>query len=456
MPEVDKYLTGAIEHLAYPGVAVGVIAEGELVWFKGYGVANLATRAPVTEDTVFRIGSITKTFTGLSLLELRDEGRISLDDPINRYLPEASGIVFPTKDSPPIEIRNLFTHTSGLVRHGPLGNVIRSDRDATPNEVAGVLNGLSLEYPPGTDDRYSNLGAALAGVIVTRVSGMPYERFLRTKILGPLGMTSSGFDPDSFPGRVAQGYVKNGYEWVPGGHERFGAANGMGGLYSTVRDMARYAAFQMSAWPARDEPDHGPVRRSSVRESQLGGGFQPSGTQQVGVYWIVFSDCRDGHLIFHNGAVSDGYKSALYIRPRARLGIVALANIFTSENLNAIDGVMKQALDKITSLEASTMPGMQRIPVLLLAAFGKTDQTTLSAAFSQHFLDSIPDTPSFIANLAKEGGGCYSANVLAPGDKPNSAIVEVVCQKQTYQATVVLDGAGKIGGMWVKSAPTCH
>src|SRR5262249_29741864 len=158
-----------------PGVAVGVVVDGDLVWFKGYGSPDVARRQQVTADTVYRIGSITKTFTGLALLELRDEGKLSLEDPITRFLPEASGLLYPTRYSAPIRIRNLITHTAGLPRDAKIS--FGGDHDPGESEFLDKLAGVELGYPPGGGGSYSNLGAALSGLVVARASHQRYDEF---------------------------------------------------------------------------------------------------------------------------------------------------------------------------------------------------------------------------------------------------------------------------------------
>src|SRR5262249_18455166 len=129
-----------------PGMAVGVVIDGELAYAKGFGFADVEKKMKPDADTVFRIGSITKSFTALATLSLRDDGALALDDPLTTFMPEASGIVYPTRDAPPITLRQLLTHTSGLSRSGNL-----TDPHATSeNDVMKSLQGLSLENTPGT------------------------------------------------------------------------------------------------------------------------------------------------------------------------------------------------------------------------------------------------------------------------------------------------------------------
>ena len=267
LPKLEERLAAEVAARKLPGFAFGVVLDGELVYAKGFGVADLDDKRPVDVDTVFRIGSITKTFTSLAILKLRDAGKLSLDDPVVRTLPELAALRYPTRDSAPITIRQLLTHTSGLPQFGNHRHV-RHDREVTERELFNDLPHLSLLWAPGTAFSYSTFGMALLGTVVTRLSGMRYRDYVSTQILAPLGMRSTFWDSRDVPkGRLATGYVPGAEAPIKDVPWRLGEAEAAGGLYTSLRDLARYAAFQLAAYPPRDDPEVGPVRRSSVREA---------------------------------------------------------------------------------------------------------------------------------------------------------------------------------------------
>jgi CubicO group peptidase (beta-lactamase class C family) len=171
LPKVEERIAAEVAGRKLPGFAFGVVLDGELVYAKGFGVADLDDKRPVDADTVFRIGSITKTFTSLAILKLRDAGKLSLDDPVVRTLPELAALRYPTRDSAPITIRQLLTHTSALPQFGNHRHVLR-DREVTERELFNDLPHLSLLWAPGTAFSYSTFGMALLGTVVTRLSGM--------------------------------------------------------------------------------------------------------------------------------------------------------------------------------------------------------------------------------------------------------------------------------------------
>jgi CubicO group peptidase (beta-lactamase class C family) len=344
-PDVERLLAAEVERLHLPSLAFGLVTRSGLVYFVGLGARDEGG-APVTAETVFRIGSITKTFTGVALLELRDAGKLDLDDPVAKYLPELAEARHRTADSAPIRIRHLVTHTSGLPR---LGKLDYAHAEVTRADLRDAARSAVLEFEPGTKSVYSNLAMALAGPIVARASGEPYRAYMQAHIFAPLGMTHTVWDRDDVPPELlAQGWAQEkgsaGFTTV-GAHWRLGAAEAMGGLYSNVADMSRYVAFELSAWPPRDEADGGPLRRSSVRESQVLAGNSLPGKEGFGVNWIVRSEPHLGHVVFHNGA-TEGYHSAVWMLPARGVGVVVLGPATFD-----IDGIGFRALTAVVAAE---------------------------------------------------------------------------------------------------------
>ena len=184
------------EQLAYqqlPGLAIGIVYDQELIWSKGYGFSDLDEQTPVTPTTLFRIGSVTKVFTATAILQLRDAGKLRLDDPITRHLPEFA-IKNPFPDAPEITIWNLLTHTAGLPREGAFP--YWTDHDfPTREELVAAAATQTLIYSPGTQYKYSNLGVSLLGAIIEKVSGESYQDYVTKHIFSPLGMSRSSVDP---------------------------------------------------------------------------------------------------------------------------------------------------------------------------------------------------------------------------------------------------------------------
>jgi CubicO group peptidase (beta-lactamase class C family) len=338
LPEVEKVFEDHRRRRGIPGLAFGVVIDGELVAAKGLGVRDVEAGDAVTPDTVFRIASMTKSFTALAVLKLRDEGKLSLDDPASKWVPELASLSYPTRDSAPIRIRELLTHGAGFAEDNPWGD---RHLDASEEEFTQWLKaGLPFSTTPDTAYEYSNYGFALLGRIVSNVLGIPYREYLEKNILGPLGMSASTLEPGAVPDALrAKGYRQSssGYAEVPPlAHGAFGA---MGGLLTSARDLGRYVAYQLAAFPPRNDEDEGPVKRSSRREMQSA--WRPSGlsasrpspgaplqvaVSSYGYGLAVLRSCEFERLVSHSGGLP-GFGSNMAWLPEYGVGIFAMANL---------------------------------------------------------------------------------------------------------------------------------
>ena len=231
----------------------------------------MPAKAPVDADTVFRIASMTKSFTAISILKLRDEGKLSLDDPAERYVPEMAGLKYPTSDAPKITIRHLLSHAEGFPEDNPWGDRQLADTDEQLSQM--LRGGIPFSNAPGLVYEYSNLGFAILGRIVTNVSKMPYTEYVTANILRPLGMTSTTLEPTTVPAnRLAHGYRWEDEQWKDEPLLANGSFGSMGGMLTSVRDLSRYVGVFLSAWPPRDGPETGadPAVRRCARCSICG------------------------------------------------------------------------------------------------------------------------------------------------------------------------------------------
>src|SRR6476646_4108817 len=198
--EVDRQLRDYAIEAHAPGAAWGVIVDGQLAHTGTTGFRDVAAQAPVDVDTVFRIASMTKSFTAMSIMKLRDEGKLSLDDPAERYVPEMAGLAYPTSDAPRITIRHLLSHAEGFPEDNPWGDRQLADTDDQLSRM--IAGGIPFSNVPGVAYEYSNYGFAILGRIVANVSdrsGTPrstaYERYVNENILKPLGMNGTTLEP---------------------------------------------------------------------------------------------------------------------------------------------------------------------------------------------------------------------------------------------------------------------
>jgi CubicO group peptidase (beta-lactamase class C family) len=338
-PELDAFFASKFRESGATGFAVGVILEGELAYERYFGVREVGKPAAVDGDTVFRIASMTKSFTALAVLKLRDEGKLALDDPAEKYLPELAALRPPTRDSPPVSVRLLLTNASGL-GYDDLWGTVTFGRD--DEGLAALLkSGVAFSTSPGTRYEYSNLGWALLGKLVERVSKRPYREYVTEHVLLPLGMTSTVWESDQVaPGRLATGYFRAGEQLSVEPRPPDGVFAAGGGLYSSLRDYARYAAYQLSAYPPRDDAEVGPVRRSTLREMHEGQRWVHGdkdapvakmtdegiylGTASYGMGWLNVTSCKEEGRVQHGG-YEPGYFGWVVLMPQARVAYVALA-----------------------------------------------------------------------------------------------------------------------------------
>src|SRR5688572_13123484 len=361
-PEIEKLFNTFAERM--PGAVMGIIVDGELVWVKAAGIREATNKAPVTPETVFRIASMTKSFTAVAILKLRDEGKLSLDDPVTRYVPALADLPYPTSDSPAITIRHLLTHSEGFPEDNAWGDRQLAQTDETMR--ARMRAGIPFSTVPGTAYEYSNYGFAMLGQIIAKASGRPYADYMRDNILRPLGMNSTTFEKSEVPqDRIALGYRREDNAWKAEPILAHGSFGAMGGLWTNTHDLARWVAFLMSAFPPRDEADRGPVKRSSVREMQQLWRMSPGSTFRTttdaplqlnvsgyGYGLGVAQDCRFAYVIGHGGGLP-GYGSLMRWLPGYGVGLIAMSNL-TYGGFNAIFNDTLDALDrKSTRLNSS-------------------------------------------------------------------------------------------------------
>lgn len=304
-----------------PGISMGVIFDQELIWSRGFGYANLATKEPVTSNTLYRIASITKLFTSTAIMQLRDEGKLQLDDPVAKHLDWFS-VQNPFDDAPQITIRHLLTHTSGLPREAAFPYWIERNFP-TIEEVRAKLPDQQVAIAPETRWKYSNLALTLAGEIIAHVAAMPYADYIQHEILDPLGMTNTLVTPPPGHPLMATGYQRR----LPDGSRAIGEYTDSKGLTpaanmaSNVEDLAKFAMLQFRSGPRADAQV---LKGSSLREMQrvhwLNDNWQAG--RGLGFYvWRVDTFTLAGH-----GGALEGYRTDLQVIPAEKIGFIVLTN----------------------------------------------------------------------------------------------------------------------------------
>jgi CubicO group peptidase (beta-lactamase class C family) len=372
-PEIDTLFRDYAARSRVPGAVWGIVIDGELAHVGSMGQLDLGTKAAPDADSVFRIASMTKSFTAMAILALRDEGKLSLDDPAERYVPELKALTYPTSDSPRLTIRHLLTHSEGFPEDNPWGDQQLKVSDAQMAKM--MLGGIPFSNAPGIAYEYSNYGFAILGRVVTRASGMPYNEYLAAKILRPLGMSSTTMEPAAVPAtRLAHGYRWEDERWKEEPLLPDGAFGPMGGMLTSVRDLSKYVGALLDAWPPRDGPETGPVRRASLREMQQMWRFNAASASRDGTggpqlsataygYGLrIAQTCAFRHVVAHSGGLP-GFGSVMQWLPEHGVGIVAFGN----RTYTGWGGVANAAFDRLLKTGALQPRAVQPSPALVAA-----------------------------------------------------------------------------------------
>lgn len=432
-----------------PGLVYGVVVDGRLAYVRSLGVQDVTTKAPVTADTVFRIASMSKNFTALAALKLRDEGRLSLDAPAERIVPELARLAYPTTDSPRITVRDLLTHNAGFVTDDPWGD--RQLDMAEADFSRFVAAGVPFSRAPGMAFEYSNFGYALAGRVVTNAAGTNYADYIEGAFLKPLGMSSSGYDQARAPaGRRAIGYRWEDGAWKEEPSLGPGAFGAMGGLMTTANDYARYMAWELAAWPPRDGPEDGILKRSSVREIVRGQNFpsvvaraEPGGCDRARAYGmgtIVYADCVLGPHFTHSGGLP-GYGSNVLMLPERGIGVFAFANrTYAPASLVVREAAI--ALVKSGAFPPRTVPpsaGVQAMAAAAAKIYAAGDVLAAREALAMNLLldRDAAHRNAELAALKAKLGACRTAEPIVT-DTATAATVRYPCERGTLQARLLL------------------
>ncbi len=310
LDSVDRYVRAELERQRVPGMSVAVLRGDSIVLARGYGFANLEHRVPATDSTVYQSGSLGKQFTAAAIVALAREGKLRLDDPIRKHVPEAPS------SWRKVTIRHLLTHTSGIADY--TADLVDYRRDYTEQELARLYARLPLEFDPGATWSYSNTGYALLGFVIRRVTGKFYGDYLRELVFQPLGMSTARVisERDLVPNRAAgyelvDGEIRN-QEWVSPSLN----TTADGALYLTVHDLARWAIGLNHA----RVPDSAGLAASWTPVRLNGGGTYP-----YGFGWGV--EDQRGHLRIGHGGSWQGFRASIQRYPEFGLTVIALANL---------------------------------------------------------------------------------------------------------------------------------
>jgi CubicO group peptidase (beta-lactamase class C family) len=341
------------------------VVDGKLVYAGSGGYADLSKKIPATPKTYFRIASMTKSFTAMAILQLRDAGKLKLDDPVSLYIPELQNQQL-TQDAPAITIRNLLTHSSGLPQDDPWGD--RKLAETDEELIAFLKQRIAFSNVTGTTYEYSNLAYALLGHVIKKVSGMSYEQFISNHIWQPLGMKQTAWEFTKVPAaELAHGYRWIDHDWQEEALLHDGTFGAMGGMLASVESFSQYLALHQGAWPARDDADHGILKRSSLREMhqpwrfnaliphyQFADGSESAMTTAYGYGLAWERDDQARVYVGHSGGLP-GFGSNWLFMPEHGVGVIFFANV-TYANAEAANHEALTRLINAAELKPRQLP----------------------------------------------------------------------------------------------------
>lgn len=347
---IDHLISYEMDRNKVPGLSLALVDDQRVVWAQGYGFADVDNRLPATGDTVYRAGSVSKLFTGAAVMQLSEQGKLNLDQPIARYLaswrpkyPEAQIVT----------VRQVMTHHAGLPRDQLQGMF---DHAAAPfTNAVEILNREPLAYRPGELFSYSNLGFSLLGAMIQEINGRPFEQSIRDSFLAPLGMQNSSFSPgpSSLP-QASKAYKANELSKEPSLRDV-----PAGGLNTSVNDMARFIQM-MFANGHRDG-------QQVLKPDTVAAVLQPQNAQvpldlgfKVGLPWMLGTlggnSIQGAGPVAHHAGATIRHRSKVYLLPEHKLGVVVMANSDTA--MGVVDKVATETLK--LALQAKT--GIKQTP----------------------------------------------------------------------------------------------
>lgn len=326
------------------GISIAVVKDNTPIILKGFGLANVDTQQLVTPDTQFRIASITKTFVTLAVLKLVNEGKLSLDDSVYKYLSDFKPKILPNNNGQ-LTVRDLLTHQSGI----PTGWYRGDEPTTTPiedlNSLTTLLSNDYLVWNRGTISAYNNNAFGLAGLLVSRVSGKNWQDYLQSEFFTPLAMhnTLSHLPNGPLPEQMAQSYDGNTQE------PKFASLlTPAGGIISTGNDMARYMQAILDSWNYDSHAILPSQLIKQVRNLQ-NGHIQLDGDHEMGLGFFI--DHFNGHIAISHDGSYQGYESMMYIVPELNFGVFV-----TTNNRDGDDTVFDIA-DMVTNMVTQSVKG---------------------------------------------------------------------------------------------------
>ena len=341
-----------------PALSIAIIDDQQIVWAQGFGMADPKSKTPATADTVYRIGSVSKLFTDIAIMQLVERGELNLDAPVTDYLP---GFHPRNPFGTPITLRQLMSHRSGLLREPPVGNYFETSQPTLAATVQS-LNATELVFAPNTHTKYSNAAIAVVGYLLEARSHAPFAQYLKSSVLDPMGLRHSSFEPD--PAIITN--LAKAEMWTYDGLKfeaptfQLGMAPA-GSMYSTVNDVGHFVSVLL----AQGKTENSAALKPATLEQMWSPQFTDPGGRVFGLGFMVRS--LDGHrLVGHGGAIY-GFATTVNLLPEDKVGVVVVA---TKDAVNAVtDRIGEESLRLILAHRAGKPlelpPATSPVPVEL-------------------------------------------------------------------------------------------
>lgn len=425
---LDKWMARQIYELNLPGLALGIVRDGQLMWGKGYGYARLEDSTPVTLDTRYRIASITKTFTATAILQLRDAGKLKLDDALSDYL---KWFDLRYEGAPAITLRHLLSHTSGLPRDASVPHWTDNEFQLW-DEVIATTKLRKPMMPPLEDYSYSNLGYSLLGGVVEVVSGMPWAEYIQKNILDPLDMKDTVVTPDGTEARLATGYISQD-EARQRKAAPFVATNGFSAsasMASSVNDLVKYARFHLNT------KDSTILSKHSLREMHQVHWLEKNWKSGYGL-GIGVTRIGDWQVSGHSGGYK-GYLTQFLMCREHNFGVIVLTNSLDSNPFQYVERAYKLVLPEVLKVTAPkpAEPKAEWQKVLGTYA-GEWEETEVVIRGGQLQIVSV----RFLD---------WPPSVMEPTDDPYTFILQDP-GNPGETARFEFDGDGKVSRLWLRN-----
>ncbi len=320
LQKLQDAIASEVQQKQLPAFSIALVDGDQTVWAAGFGFQDAAQQVPATADTVYRVGSVSKLFTDIAVMQLVEAGQLDLDAPVQNYLPELKPA---NRWGVPITLRQMMSHQSGMVREPPVGNYF-DPTEPTLQQTIASLNQTALVYRPETKTKYSNAAIAVVGAVLEKMTSAAHPQIINSKILDPLGMNDSSFVINT----AANDKMATGWMWTYDGR-RFEAPTFLlgtgpaGNLYSSVRDLSKFLSWMLADAKTAGgvqilKPETYQLMTTPIRNTE-------GQSQGFGIGFHVHD--LDGYVkIGHGGAVY-GFSTQLEALPERNLGVVAAASL---------------------------------------------------------------------------------------------------------------------------------